>query len=249
VTVKTKNFNWSTHVNLTIPNNKLVSFPDLASSSYGANLEIGKPLNGKKVYHFLGVNDTTGVYQFASSKGLPTSNPAYGTDNTVWVSLTPRIYGGFENSFTYKGLQLDVLFQYVQQKGLNDAFGNYPGGFYWGNQPTYVLNHWQNPGDHTQIQRYTTEYSYIGQWSNAATNSDAGYTDASFIRLRNLALSWQLPMGWRGKAHLESCKIYVQGQNLITITHYKGMDPENPTGGYSGLPPLRMLTVGIQTTL
>jgi hypothetical protein len=77
--------------------------------------------------------------------------------------------------------------------------------------------------------------------------SDAALTDASFIRLKNLSLSWQLPGQWRQAARLKYCRVYAQGQNLWTITSYKGLDPE--TQSATSLPPLRMLTIGVQVGL
>jgi TonB-dependent starch-binding outer membrane protein SusC len=245
INVRTKQFTWSTHINLTIPKDKLVSFPGLANTSYAYSYEIGKPILGVKDFHFLGVNDTTGIYEFADSKGNATSTPVYGTDNSTFISLMPKFYGGFENNFTYKGFELDFLFQFTNQLGPNYAFGNYPGAYFSGNQPTYVLNRWQHPGDHASIQRYNTNYAYNTQWSDAES-SDAANSSASYIRLKNFALSWQLPGNWKTKAHLQIFKVFLQGQNLLTITHYKGMDPESPGGGQTGLAPLRILTTGIQ---
>ena len=248
VNIKTSVFSWSSHINLTIPKNKLLSFPNLSSSSYASDLKIGRPVGGFYGFHFLGVNDTTGVYQFADSKGNPTSNPQYGTDNNLYISVTPKFYGGFENNFNYKGIGLDVLFQFVKQIGSNYAFGNNPGSFGSGNQPVWVLNRWQKSGDHAGIQRYNTNNSYFTQYYYAAYFSDAAYSDASYIRLKNLALSWQLPLNKRSKTLLQVCKVYLQGQNLLTITHYRGMDPESPTGSSVALPPLKILTAGVQAT-
>ena len=245
VNIRSRNVTWSTRFNLTIPRNKLVSFENFGNSSYTSSLEIGKPLQGYKVFHFLGVNDTTGVYQFADAKGNPTSNPSYGTDNNEFISLMPKFYGGFENILKYKGFQLDILFQFVDQTGRNDVFGNYPGGFYSGNQPIYVLDRWQKPGDHALIQRYTAGYNYNTQYGDAIA-SDAAFSSASFVRLKNMALSWGLPSAWANKARLQTCRIYAQGQNLLTITSYKGMDPEVPDGNGVALPPLRVLTMGIE---
>ena len=246
--IKSRSFTWTSHINLTVPKNTLVAFQNLASSSYASTLVVGQPITVQKVFHLIGVNPATGEYQFADSKGNPTYNPQLGTDNTTLTNLTPRFYGGFQNSFSYKGFQLDILFSFVKQKGLNDQFGNYPGSFSFGNQPTSVLNRWQKAGDVATVQRYNTNYMLIGQWVDAAYNSDAAYTDASYIRLKNLSLSWQLPKLWQGKMHLQNFRLYIQGQNLLTITHYKGMDPENPQGFGAGLPPLKVLTMGIQAT-
>jgi hypothetical protein len=68
----------------------------------------------------------------------------------------------------------------------------------------------------------------------------------SYVRLKNLSLSWQLPKGWLQKAHIQNVRIYFNGQNLTTFTKYKGLDPE--TRGFN-LPPLRTLTAGVKLDL
>jgi TonB-dependent starch-binding outer membrane protein SusC len=249
--VQTKNFRWSSSFNLTIPRNKLLAYPGLATSSYSSIYKIGQPLNIAHVYHLLGVNDTTGIYQFASSQG-PTYNPSYGVDNNVIIKLDPKYYGGFQNTFSYKGIDLSFLLQFTKKLGPNLALGGAsdPGVFQGGanNQPTYVLNRWQKPGDIKPIQKFNSDYSIGNEQSLAGGESDAAFTDASFVRLKNLSLSWQLPASWKKAAHLQNARLYVQGQNLLTVTRFKGMDPESPNNA-SALPPLRILTVGVQVAL
>ncbi|PSL45685.1 TonB-linked SusC/RagA family outer membrane protein [Chitinophaga niastensis] len=242
-----KDFTWSGNINLTLPENKLVAFPNLTSSSYADILVIGQPITVRKVFHLLGVDPATGVYQFADSHGKSTSSPVFPVDQTVLENPSPKFYGGIENRFRYKGFELDFLFQIVKQTGVNYVYGNYPGGFYWGNQPVSVLDRWQKAGDIAAQQRYNTDYSLFTQYGNAAYSSDAAWSDASYIRLRNVSLSWQFPGIWMRKAHIQNCRLYMQGENLLTITHYKGLDPETP--GSSFLPPLRIWTMGVQLTL
>ncbi|MDR3715797.1 MAG: SusC/RagA family TonB-linked outer membrane protein [Puia sp.] len=246
INIKTAKFSWSSSLNLTIPKNQLLAFPNLENSSYASTLVVGQPLSVQKVFHFLGVDPATGEYQFASKSG-PTFSPTFGTDNSILVNTSPRFYGGFSNTFNYNGLQLDILFQCVKQTGRNNFnFGNNnPPGFQWENQPVSVLSRWQKPGDITSIQRFNSTNSISYQQTLAAYYSDAGFSNnASFIRLKNVALSYQLPE--RIIKHLKSqnFRLYIQGQNLLTFTKFKGMDPENQSG--SALPPLRVLTVGLK---
>jgi hypothetical protein len=76
--------------------------------------------------------------------------------------------------------------------------------------------------------------------------STAVYADASYLRLKNVSLSWDLPQTWIQKAHIDRCRLYLQGQNLLTWTKYNGADPENQN--LAALPPLRTFTAGIQFT-
>jgi TonB-dependent starch-binding outer membrane protein SusC len=250
VNVKSRSFQWTSNLNLTVPRNKLVSFPNFEKSPYTKNLIIGEPLYIEKAFHYMGVDPATGKYQMADANGTLTPSPSYPSDATVLISTFPKYYGGFLNSFTYKSFQLDVFFNWVKQLGSNSySFYNgtlFPGEFVRGssNQPVTALNRWQKPGDKASVQMYSTwEDDYIYN----VVSSDHFYTDASYIRLKNLSLSWQLPAKIIKTAHLQNARIYAQGQNLLTFTSYKGVDPENQST--SSLPPLRVWTIGVQVGL
>ncbi len=252
--IKAKNFNWSSSVNLTIPRNKLISFPNISSSTYANDLIIGQPLSTSKMYHFLGVDPATGMYIFADADGKPTSSPNPLTDRVAFKNALPDFYGGFQNSLSYKGIQLDILFQFVKQIGPNTLFNNgtslVPGSLNSftgiGNQPTSVLTRWRKPGDIASIQRYSTNSSVEMSMYNALS-SDASYSNASYIRLKNLSVSYQFPERWKQNIHVQNCRIFLHGQNLITITKYQGIDPETQT--IYSLPPLKILTIGLQVIL
>lgn len=243
INIKTNSLQWSSSFNLTIPQNKLISFPSFANNVYYG---VGRALNIAQVYHFLSVDTQTGEYQFEDAKGKPTSTPDFSTDANTFINLYPKFYGGLQNSFNYKGIQLDFLFQFVRQIGHNYLFGFRP-GFKMFNQPVTVVNRWKAPGDVSEIQRYSANSSIFQEFLNAANTSDRAYSDASFIRLKSISLSWQLPNRLIQKAHFNFFKIYMQGQNLLTFTKYIGLDPE--TMSFTTLPPLKVLTVGLQLGL
>jgi len=249
--IKQKDFEWSTSINLSLPKSKLVAFPNLATSGYAYTLVIGEPTNIGHMYHFLGVDPASGIYQFSDGKGGTTSTPEthYPMTATSLVNLNPTYYGGIGNSFRYKGFELDFFFQFVKQIGQNYFFGTLiPGALGGGtsNQPNYLINRWQQPGMIADHQRYNSNYSLFGPYLDAL-QSDAAFSDASFIRLKNLSISYSLSATWIKKAHLRNLKFYVRGQNLLTITHYMGLDPE--TRSFSTLPPLSVLTAGLQVGL
>ncbi|MBO9572968.1 MAG: hypothetical protein J7497_12300, partial [Chitinophagaceae bacterium] len=80
------------------------------------------------------------------------------------------------------------------------------------------------------------------------TETDGYFSwDASYIRLKNVSLSWEIPGNWCNKMHLQSGTLYFRGQNLATITRYTGLDPE--TQNSSTLPPLQVWTAGITIVL
>jgi len=246
INIKSKNFRWSSSFNISIPRNKLVAFPGLATSTYKNQLVIGKPITAIKVFHLVGVNDTTGLYQFATSKGGPSYYPDFLLDNNYFINTAPKFYGGFQNSFQYKGVALDILVQFVKQTGTNILSNEFAGAQF--NEPVALLNRWQKQGDQKRYQQFSqnTSGDPYTQWQFYALSSDFLYTDASFIRLKNLSLSYTIPQALREKWHIQNLRVYIQGQNLLTFTKYLGSDPESQG---TGLPPLRVWTAGFQISL
>ena len=241
VNVQSKNFNWSTTLNFTLPKNELVSFPGLETSSYKNTFVIGEPITILKLFRYKGVNPQTGIYEFEDVNG--DGAITYEDDRTAVRDFSPQYYGGLQNQFSYKGIQLDFLFQFVKQLNFNFAKTK---GFAGNavNQPVEYLDSWNSPGQAANYQILTTG---VNQAAMAAgeyyAQSDAAVSDASYIRLKNVALSYDLPEKYFTKL---KCRLSLQAQNLLTITSYKGADPEFKDAGY--LPPLRIISGGIQLT-
>ncbi len=249
IIVKSKYFTWQTNFTYTRPKNRVLTFPNINQSSYanGQNgIIIGQPIGVRKVFHFAGVNTQDGVYQFFDSHGSPTESPKNGTDNTVLVNTSPIYYGGINNSFFYKSFELSFFIQYVKQTAAgNFVFNFVPGDFNGGtgNQPADVLNRWQKPGDVKPIEKYNQDQSLFLSTAYYG-NSDAAFGDASYMRLKNVSLSYKLDPSFLRRINIQSFKIFLLGQNLFTITKFQGLDPETQSNGV--LPPLRTLTAGIE---
>jgi TonB-linked SusC/RagA family outer membrane protein len=239
INIKSKDFNWTSRLNFTIPQNKLVAFPSLATSPYSYTYVIGQPLSLVRVNHFIGVDPATGQYEFADKKGNPTTTPTFPTsftdpeDFNIIKNLTPKFYGGFQNTFSYKGIQLDFTFGFVKQLGRNYSYYNgtptTPGAFYSGNsnQLTTVLNHWQKPGDVAPVTAYSTQFSYgIGYMQS----SDYAYTDASYLRLQNVSLSADEFTLYSAVA--TSDPMYFYYTNTLFATSQTGMGSDYWVQGY-----------------
>ncbi|HWW40354.1 SusC/RagA family TonB-linked outer membrane protein [Pedobacter sp.] len=245
--VQTKDFKWSSNINWSTNKSMLTYSPD---QRFSTTKVVGQPTSAMYVYHFLGVDPATGLYQFEDRNGKPTTTPDYVLDKTVLIDLAPKFYGGFQNSFSYKGLQIDFLFSFVKQIAINQGFGSTLAGIgpsAGGNQLVSLMDRWQKPGDITPIQRFSTNRFDVSQALGRVNESDAAWTDASYIRLKNVSLSWQMPAGWSKRVNLLNCSLFVQGQNLWTFTKYQGLDPE--TKSSETLPPLRVITIGLKATL
>ncbi len=243
--VKTKDFTWSTNFNITIPKNKLVSFPGLDNSPYKYTYALGHSLNVIYKYKYTGVDPQTGIYTFEDKNkdGLQDQN-----DYEVQGDLDPRFYGGLQNSIRYKSFTLDFLFTFRKQLGATyeASFWELPGDIY--NLPTAMKDFWTHPGQLATHQRLSQDYAGAAYqpWYDYTYNSNAVYGDASFVRLKNVSLSYSLPSQLTQRAHINLLRIYVQGQNLLTFTGYKVGDPEiqSPTV----TPPLRTIVLGAQLT-
>lgn len=248
INIKIDKFQWNSSFNLTLPKNILKRFPDIESTSYANRLIIGQPLSIIRTLRFAGTDPSTGLYQFFSKDGdiiaLPSSN-----DLTELVDISPKYYGGIENAITFGEVSLDFHFHFIKQVGPNFLLNNgttlQPGRFSSGgsNQPIYVLERWQRDGDVSSIQKFSTRSDASTHLSIAKASSVA-FSDASFVRLKNVAISYSFFNKIRKSVGLKNCKVYLNAQNLITLTSYKGRDPENQ--GINALPPLRMVTMGIQ---
>jgi TonB-dependent starch-binding outer membrane protein SusC len=240
INIKKKLFSWLSSLNFTVSKNQLIKFENLETSTYNEQLVAGEPINLIRLYEYAGIDPENGNVQFRNSEGKITQEVEFEKDRIVAGNINPRYYGGLLNSFSYKGVDISFLFQFTKQKTGNGKLPFLIGDNY--NQPEYVLQRWQNPGDQTDVPRYSTN-TYLYN----ATSSSYNYVDASYIRLKNVSLSWTIPAQWTKNAKIQNVRVFTQAQNLLTITNYAGLDPESLSN--STLPPLRVITFGIQMIL
>jgi TonB-dependent starch-binding outer membrane protein SusC len=258
INVDKKDFKWSSSINFSYLANKLLALP--TTGFFISTTEedpIGKPFIGiTNLSVYRGIDQNTGSYQFEGFDDDGDGNPDLTSTSprldgkTIYVN--PNKFGGFSNTFSFAGVSLDFTFQFTKQLGIKQLFGNTlaPGAFQLNaaNQVTDVLKRWQKSGDVTDVQAFTATTSTDSYAAHQnAKQSDFAYEDASFIRLKNASLSYTFPKTFLTKSKLENLRIYVQGQNLWTITKYKGMDPEVSGGNVlSSIPQLRVFTAGFQ---
>jgi TonB-linked SusC/RagA family outer membrane protein len=242
--IGTKQFEWSSSFNISLGHNKLTAYPDPTRfAQEGRDLVEGKPLSLIYVAKSMGVDPGTGGYLFADAQQHSVTG-----DNAVSivpVNLVPTSYGGWRNTFCTKQFQLEILLQFMIQQGINATFDPIFMPGYQRNQYSVVLSRWQKAGDIASRQRFTRN-GVLRDGYNKAINSDLGYENASFIRCRYVECSWRLPAKLSQPLRLSESRIYLQGQNLFTLTSYKGLDPE--TQARTAIPPLRVLTAGLKVS-
>ena len=246
--INTVNFSWSSGLLFTRQRNKLLAYPNLEGSSMANTLGIGLPVSISRAFRYAGVNTQTGLYEFYDLNGKVVSLPSAATDMTALINVDPDFFGSLKNSFRYKQFTLDILFRFIKKKGKN-VYGqmdaSIPPGATIYNFTTLVLDRWQKPGDVTNVQRYGLSVPLILAQLNA-NQSDRSYGDASYIRFQNLSFGYQFPQAALNKLRLENLRLFIQGENLFTISKHDGLDPESLNG--SALPILRTLTTGLQVT-
>lgn len=233
---------WNVTFNISTNRNKLVSYPGIEYSPYYSTYKVGNSLSAVYLLHYLGVDPQTGLYSFEDhnkdGQVKNNSNVPAGTaddDRYVMVDPNPKYYGGLGTSFTYKGWNLDLFFDFKRQLGQN-PYNILPGQF--SNLPAEALrDHWQKPGDIASYPGYSTTYGTpIG-------SSDAAFVNASYLRLRNIALSYSLPDKLLKRMHMSGCRVFANTQNIFTITNFTGIDPE--VQDISSVPPSRTITGGL----
>lgn len=233
-----KDFNWTTSLNLSVLRNKLLSFPDLEGSAYSNTYVVGESINIRKLYQFEGVDPQTGLYKFKDVNG---DGIISAPDRQHIADLNPEFYGGLQNQLRYKRVNLDFLFQFVKQQSTDYSTNVAAGAL--ANERTYALERWQQSDDVASHQLYTTGANGAAvQAYNNYIRSSASVVDGSFIRLKNIAISYDLPL----PQEAFKCRLYMQGQNLLTFSPYKGGDPEFRYSGF--LPPSKLYSLGVQLT-
>ena len=251
--IQNKDFSWRTTFNLSFNRNKLISFPNLAFSSYSSAYAIGEPTSVVYGYKYKGVNPTTGLFEYYTKNGEVTSNPTYGLateggDQAAISDQQIKYMGGFGNTFSYKQFSLYIFCQFSSQNAPNylaEVYGSSLIGLMY-NQPLEVLNnYWKKPGDIAQLQRLGSSYSSISTSSALSFAQSSGvYRDVTYLRVKTASLSYKLPVSFINKVHIKGGSVFMNAQNLLTFTNIKVGDPEQPST-FSSFPMQRVLAFGL----
>jgi hypothetical protein len=191
-------------------------------------------------------------YKFADGTTAPAIDIA--RDGYMAGDALPKVYGGIGTSATYKGF--DVAVDAIYSFGNKVYFGSRAGLLdqrFW-NNTTDVLKRWTTPGQVTEIPKLI----YNDNISNgSAFPIDANLFNGNFVKFRNIAIGYTLPVKVIERAKISGVRMYVQMTNPFTITKYPGSDPEISVNGNTALTPgvdrntigqSRTLTVGANIT-
>lgn len=161
--------------------------------------------------------------------------------------------GGFSNNFIYKGLSLNVFFQWSYGNDIFNANrllleGN-SNGFGYTNQFASYADRW-SPTNPTNNNYRTRGQGPLGDFSSRVVE------DGSFLRLKTMSLNYAIPASFTKKVYLSSLNVNITAQNLYTWTNYSGLDPEvstrnvvlSPGYDFSAYPQARTIVIGLNAT-
>lgn len=256
--VRTKEFSWNTNFNITFPDNKVITLFNGVpfASGFASWVEQGQDLGSFRGFVVKGIFQTAAQIAAAPTHSAATrpgdiefadlnkDGRITTDDQQIIGSAVPDWFGGLTNNFSYKNFSLNVFVQFVQgnevynntrsfAEGMNGVFG----------QAASTMNRWTPAKPSTTMPR-----AVYGDPSNNRRVSTRWVEDGSFVRLKNIVLSYQV-----GKS-----KFFVQAENLKTWTKYQGFDPEvstfsitntAPGTDFLTFPQARTFSFGVNITL
>jgi hypothetical protein len=133
----------------------------------------------------------------------------------------PLFEGGLSNSLSYANFDLNIFVQFCYGNKIFNGTRRYIEISKSNNQSSAVLNRWENPGDISDIPRATN----LDPNENNRVSSRF-IEDGSFVKLKSLKLAYNLNFGFTQKLNVSQFNVFIQAQNLYTLTKFSGMDPE-----------------------
>jgi TonB-linked SusC/RagA family outer membrane protein len=240
-------FRWTSSFNIAFQKNKVLELYDgLQSLPSDPSIRVGYPLGSFFTSEWAGVNPATGRGMWYDINGNLTYNPA-AADRKIMGNIYPTHFGGWNNTFMYKGFSLDVFFQY--EYGRVRADGQYQQMMRMAGATVNTLkegydNRWQKPGDIVPVPR---AFNGLADYNSVGWGTGTRYLfKTDYIRLKQLTLGYDLPSSVTKRFNIEGVKFYVQGINLWTYTEWPSYDPEFTGDNFGIIPQSKNVTAGLQ---
>ena len=241
--IKSKDFSWTTNINFTINKNEILALtpttPITGIAAATTIQKVGSPLNSNFLVKYVGVNPANGNSIYEKPDGTTTETYSDNDKQIIGVRDAPY-FGGFTNTFKYKGFEVGVFFSFLYGNKIfnNDRANVENPTYFYDNMALLVAKEWRKPGDITNIPR-------ANQTFRAATTHFL--EDGSFLRLRNVQVAYNLPASVAKSLKISNARFFVLGQNLWTGFKFLGFDPEVSAGTLTGAqyPAMKTVTVGL----
>ncbi|MFI8380369.1 SusC/RagA family TonB-linked outer membrane protein [Leeuwenhoekiella sp. NPDC079379] len=262
--IRTQNLNWSVTAQASTFKNKITDLPSPFVNG-SKRWEVGRSRFDFYIYDYAGVDPDNGdalynMYEGDVNAGerVPVLN-ADGTQATtndwdeagrayVGGQSIPDLIGSIQNRINYKGLALDFIFTFSQGGKILD--NGYAGlmhtGDYGDAYHPDALNAWRNPGDITSVPRLEN-----GNSNQVQTQSTRFLTDASFVALRNVNLSYTFNTDISERLGFENLRLFVAGENLYFNSERNGLNPQYNlagTGSGNDYNPSRVVSFGVNVS-
>lgn len=256
--IKRENFTWSTSLNLSTYKNTVTDIVNEFAAGFASWVDTSYALGAFRGYRVANIfqtqgeidavnqtakektGRTTAVYQATTTRpgdikfvdingdGVITS-----ADQEVIGDANPKWFGGITNNFTIYGVDVSFFFQFTQgnmiynntrafSEGMNSVFG----------QAASIRARWTPTNTNTDIPR-----AAWGDPNNNRRTSTRFLEDGTYMRLKNMNVGYTIPSEITSKIRLANLRVYYSGQNLLTFTKYKGLDPEISTFGETNTAP------------
>ena len=220
-----KGFDWSVSANISYNKNEITElfFGRDEHVIDDFKLQVGKPLYEWYYTKWAGVDPRDGYNMWYDKNGNLTK--VYSEDDQVFTGkqrFAPWS-GGFGTRFSWNGISVSADFSFMLGQYMTNNerwFTENPQFAAQNNQTTEMMNMWQKPGDITHISCPDSPMQFDTHLLE----------NASFMRMKNLTVSYTFPTKWMKKTgFMEGAKIFFVGRNLLTVTDYRGYDPEVDT--------------------
>jgi len=248
--VKSRNFSWTTDFNISFNKNRLTKiYGDSLRDGFAGTYYryVGEDINVLRAIKYVGVNPDNGRPLFErimpdNKVVIVDSIPLVKQDGLrgyqVVGSATPKFFGGFANTFSYKNITLSVLFNFAYgNKIFNNSLRNFMDPTAWQSgfniaAPDKNIRWWQGPGDTEANYPDFLDLAFF-QRGGVNINSSLLYVDASYIRLRNIRLVYDIPPSLLSRVKISALNIYVSSDNVFVIQSKElyAADPEGATIG------------------
>ena len=262
-------FRWTSSINATTYKNEVTKMPK--ENPYiikgTKRLEKGHSIYDYYLRQWAGVDprDGAGLYLYNDELGDAAFNEAatpyiyrtidgkkYTTDPNKAKydysgSSIPDVFGGWTNTFSYKGINLSVLLTYAfGGKTYDDSYAGLMGYSAGGAMHVDMKNAWQQPGDITDVPRIDAAKN-----SNFMASSTRWLTSSNYVAIKNISLGYTFPESILSKMGIKGMNAYVSGDNLSLFCKRKGMNPQEAMSGVTSntYSMARIFTFGVNLTL
>lgn len=249
VNMVTDRFRWESDLNISHYKNKILKLPVKEKINGLHKWEVGKSVYEFYMPEWAGVNPANGDGRFwqevydqdekgefimdANGEKIPVGRVKvqnYSDASRFYQgSALPKVFGGFTNNFFYRDFDLSVFLYYSigglaydSDYALLMHSGNI--GVNWSKD---MRDRWTPDNRYTDVPRVTTASN---EWNSVSSRF---LYDASYLRVKNITFGYTLPNVLTKRCHIDKLRIFVRGDNLLTWTKHKGMDPEVSIGGVS----------------